>query len=61
MCVILADTKQDTIAIHPSDFGVPPEQAVTSELNKKYTNRVLFDDGPYICVFDAVEAEEDKN
>jgi DNA-directed RNA polymerase III subunit RPC8 len=58
--VILADTEQDTIAIHPSNFGVPPEQALTAELNKKYANRVLFDVGLCICVFDIAEAGEGK-
>lgn len=52
--------KQDTIAIHPSLFGVPPEQALTTELNKKYANRVLFDVGLCVCVFDIAKAGEGK-
>lgn len=48
------------MAIHPSHFGVPAEQALISEINKKYANRVLHDVGLCICVFDLVEAGEGK-
>ena len=51
---------QDTVAIHPSHFGVPTEQALISEINKKYANRVLHDVGLCICVFDIAEAGEGK-
>jgi len=51
---------KDTVAVHPSDFGGPPEQAIIAELNKKYANRVLHDVGLCICVFDITEAGEGK-
>ncbi|OBZ73713.1 DNA-directed RNA polymerase III subunit rpc8 [Grifola frondosa] len=51
---------KDTVAVHPSQFGLPPEQAVTNELNKKYANRVLHDVGLCICVFDLSEVGEGK-
>ncbi|KAJ7623592.1 polymerase III polypeptide H [Roridomyces roridus] len=51
---------KDTVAIHPSDFGGPQEQAIIAELNKKYANRVLHDVGLCICVFDITEAGEGK-
>ncbi|KAJ7595970.1 polymerase III polypeptide H [Mycena floridula] len=51
---------KDTIPVHPSNFGLPPEQALIAELNKKYANRVLHDVGLCICVFDLVEAGEGK-
>jgi len=51
---------KDTIAILPTNFGVPPEQALVAEINKKYANRVLHDVGLCICVFDLVEAGEGK-
>ncbi|KAJ7089756.1 RNA polymerase III subunit Rpc25-domain-containing protein [Mycena belliarum] len=51
---------KDTVAVHPSDFGGPPEQAITAELNKKYANRILHDVGLCICVFDLTEAGEGK-
>ena len=51
---------QDKIPIHPSQFGLPPEQALINELNKKYANRVLHDVGLCICVFDIAEAGEGK-
>ncbi|KAG5641879.1 hypothetical protein DXG03_004019 [Asterophora parasitica] len=51
---------KDTVAIHPSNFGVPADQALISELNKKYANRVLHDIGLCICVFDLSEAGEGK-
>jgi hypothetical protein len=61
MRVVLSLTDvQDTVAIHPSDFGVPPEQAIIAELNKKYANRVLHDVGLCICVFDLSEVGEGK-
>ena len=51
---------QDTMAIHPSDFGVPPDEVLISEINKKYANRVLHDVGLCICAFDLSEAGEGK-
>lgn len=51
---------KDTVPIHPSNFGAPPEQALIAELNKKYANRVLFDVGLCICVFDLSQAGEGK-
>jgi hypothetical protein len=53
-------TQQDKIPIHPSQFGLPPEQALINELNKKYANRVLHDVGLCICVFDVAEVGEGK-
>ncbi|KAK7462873.1 DNA-directed RNA polymerase III complex subunit Rpc25 [Stygiomarasmius scandens] len=51
---------KDTTAIHPANFGIPPEQAIIAELNKKYANRVLHDLGLCICVFDLTEVGEGK-
>jgi len=51
---------KDTMSVHPTHFGVPTEQALISEINKKYANRVLHDVGLCICVFDLVEAGEGK-
>ncbi len=51
---------KDTIPVHPSHFGTPPEQALIAELNKKYANRVLHDVGLCICVFDLAEVGEGK-
>lgn len=48
------------MAIHPSNFGAPPEDALISEINKKYANRVLHDVGLCICVFDLSQAGEGK-
>lgn len=52
--------EQDTVAVHPQHFGLPPEQAIINELNKKYANRVLHDVGLCICVFDLSEAGEGR-
>ena len=62
LCCLLADVffVQDTVSVHPSQFGLPPEQAITNELNKKYANRVLHDVGLCICVFDLAEVGEGK-
>ncbi|KAF8240250.1 hypothetical protein L208DRAFT_1352865 [Tricholoma matsutake] len=51
---------KDTVAIHPSNFGAPVEQALIAELNKKYANRVLHETGLCICVFDLSQAGEGK-
>ncbi|KAH7877799.1 RNA polymerase III subunit Rpc25-domain-containing protein [Lentinula edodes] len=51
---------KDTVAIHPSNFGVPPEQALIVELNKKYANRILHDVGLCVSVFDLSEVGEGK-
>jgi len=51
---------QDTVAIHPQNFGAPVDEALIAELNKKYANRVLHDVGLCICVFDLTEAGEGK-
>lgn len=51
---------QDTMAIHPSNFGAPVEDALIAEINKKYANRVLHDIGLCICVFDLSQVGEGK-
>lgn len=57
---VLTCAFQDTMAIHPANFGVPPDEVLISEINKKYANRVLHDVGLCICVFDLSEAGEGK-
>ena len=49
---------QDTIAIKPNAFGIDPEDALEAEVNNKYANRVVFDVGLAICVFDFVKIGE---
>ncbi|KAF8731616.1 hypothetical protein AX14_004564 [Amanita brunnescens Koide BX004] len=51
---------KDTIPVHPVNFGLPAEQAIIAEINKKYANRVLHDVGLCVCVFDLVEVGEGK-
>ncbi|EKM81470.1 hypothetical protein AGABI1DRAFT_35937 [Agaricus bisporus var. burnettii JB137-S8] len=51
---------KDTVAVQPSQFGVPADEAITAELNKKYANRVLHDVGLCICVFDLTQVGEGK-
>jgi DNA-directed RNA polymerase III subunit RPC8 len=48
------------MAIQPSNFVAPVEQALIAELNKKYSNRVLHDVGLCICVFDLSQVGEGK-
>lgn len=48
------------MALHPSTFGLPAEQAIISELNKKYANKVLHDVGLCICIFDISQCGEGK-
>ncbi|QRV88735.1 DNA-directed RNA polymerase III subunit C25 [Ceratobasidium sp. AG-Ba] len=47
-------TLKDNVAVTPSQFSAPPQEAITNELNKKYANRVLLDVGLCICVFDLI-------
>lgn len=54
------ERSQDTVALQPATFGIPPDQAIISELNKKYANRILHDVGLCICVFDLSQAGEGK-
>ncbi|KAH8116342.1 RNA polymerase III subunit Rpc25-domain-containing protein [Phellopilus nigrolimitatus] len=58
--MFVLSTIKDTVAIQPASFGLPSEQAITIELNKKYANRVLHDVGLCICVFDIAQAGEGK-
>ncbi|KAH6905162.1 polymerase III polypeptide H [Coprinopsis sp. MPI-PUGE-AT-0042] len=51
---------KDTVPIHPQHFGVPADEAITAELNKKYANRVLHDVGLCVCVFDLTEVGDGK-
>ncbi|KDR81078.1 hypothetical protein GALMADRAFT_241694 [Galerina marginata CBS 339.88] len=51
---------KDTLPIHPSNFGAPPEDALIAEINKKYANRVLHNVGLCICVFDLSQAGEGR-
>ncbi|EDR07509.1 uncharacterized protein LACBIDRAFT_250573 [Laccaria bicolor S238N-H82] len=51
---------KDTLSVHPSNFGVPPDEALIAEINKKYANRVLHDLGLCVCLFDLVQAGEGK-
>jgi len=38
--------------VKPSAFGLDPEDALEAEVNNKYANRVVFDVGLAICLFD---------
>ncbi|EPQ56176.1 hypothetical protein GLOTRDRAFT_59284 [Gloeophyllum trabeum ATCC 11539] len=51
---------KDTLPILPAAFALPPEQALTAAINKKYANRVLHDVGLCIAVFDLVSASEGR-
>ena len=51
---------KDTLSVHPAQFGVPPDEALIAEINKKYANRVLHDLGLCVCLFDLVQAGEGK-
>jgi DNA-directed RNA polymerase III subunit RPC8 len=51
---------KDTLSVHPAHFGVPPDEALIAEINKKYANRVVHDLGLCVCLFDLVQAGEGK-
>lgn len=46
--------------MHPQYFGIPADQALINEINRKYANKVLHDVGLCIAVFDLVEVGEGK-
>lgn len=50
----------DTLSVHPRNFGAPPAQALTNQINKKYANRILHNVGMCMCLFDIVSASEGK-
>ncbi|KAJ3573846.1 hypothetical protein NP233_g2164 [Leucocoprinus birnbaumii] len=51
---------KDTVAVLPSQFGTPADEAIIAEINKKYANRVLHDIGLCITVFDLSQVGEGK-
>ncbi|KIK04316.1 hypothetical protein K443DRAFT_51245, partial [Laccaria amethystina LaAM-08-1] len=51
---------KDTLSVHPAHFGVPPDEALIAEINKKYANRVVHDLGLCVCLFDLVQAGEGR-
>ncbi|KAF8308349.1 hypothetical protein DL93DRAFT_2126859 [Clavulina sp. PMI_390] len=51
-------TMKDKIAVAPHMFGMDPEDALEIEVNKKYANRIVFDVGLAICVFDFLKIGE---
>jgi len=51
-------TLKDKVPVSPSAFGIPTEQAIIKELNKKYANRVVFDLGLAVCIHDLLKASE---
>lgn len=48
----------DTIELDPSTFGLPHQQALHQEINKKYANRVLTDVGLCIALYDLQTASD---
>jgi hypothetical protein len=56
--VIEFANKQDTIPVQPVMFSLPPLVALQAEINKKYANRVVFDVGLVICLFDFLKVGE---
>ena len=46
--------------VKPHQFGIPADQALISEINTIYANKVLYDVGLCIVVFDLVEVGEGK-
>jgi len=51
---------KDTIALHPTRFSQPATEALTDELNQKYSDRVIPNVGLGICVFDLLQVGEGK-
>ncbi|KAG8878043.1 DNA-directed RNA polymerase III subunit rpc25 [Tulasnella sp. 331] len=51
---------KDTIALHPTTFSQPVQQAIKGELNKKYADRVIPNVGLGVCVFDLLSVSEGK-
>ncbi|EJU03606.1 polymerase III polypeptide H [Dacryopinax primogenitus] len=56
---VLARLK-DTLPIHPSQFSLPGHEALTYEINRKYSDRVLHDVGLCIVLFDILECSEGR-
>ncbi|XP_061425951.1 DNA-directed RNA polymerase III subunit RPC8 [Lethenteron reissneri] len=48
----------DTVRIPPWNFGVKLNEAVTSELNKKLANKVVYNVGLCVCLYDITKMED---
>ncbi|POV97265.1 hypothetical protein PSHT_14676 [Puccinia striiformis] len=51
---------KDTVRVQARDFGLDRATVITSEINRKYSNKVLPDLGLCIALFDLLDASEGK-
>ncbi|KAI8850153.1 RNA polymerase Rpb7 [Chytridium lagenaria] len=49
---------EDRVRVHPRDLGKMRVQAVTDELNIKYSNKVKHEVGLCICVYDVLSISD---
>lgn len=54
---VLAKFK-DVIRVHPRHLGLPIEEVLLDELNRRFSNKVVLDVGLVICLHDIVEVGE---
>jgi len=51
-------TFSDLVVIHPQDFSKPTSEAIEDEINAKYANKVVYNIGLCICLYDVLKASE---
>ena len=56
--MFLISCLKDNVKIAPSSFGKAQSQAITECLNEKYSNRVVYNLGLCVSVWDLVEIED---
>jgi DNA-directed RNA polymerase III subunit RPC8 len=56
--MFLLSCMKDNVKISPSSFGKPQSQAIIECLNEKYSNRVVYNLGLCVSVWDLVEIED---
>ncbi|KAF8426337.1 RNA polymerase III subunit Rpc25-domain-containing protein [Tirmania nivea] len=51
-------TFSDLVVIHPQDFSKPTSEAIEDEINAKYANKVVYNIGLCICLYDILKVSE---
>jgi len=56
--MFILTTFSDLDVINPQDFSKPTAEAIEDEINAKYANKVVFQIGLCICLYDVLEVSE---
>jgi DNA-directed RNA polymerase III subunit RPC8 len=56
--MFLAVEREDLVRVPPNAFMKPKQQAITDEINRKYSNKILHNVGYCIQVYDILEMSD---